>query len=221
MSQQSIISEKKFKPRDKFWSPVDKNYASLQSFNEVPSGKWWAGKCGPEAVLFGSKRCYKRELQGWLGLKLYELFGVPIPGIALSFQIPNVSESEKNNLYDLQTPCLHLMWNVEESFFLGGDFIERYRKISKDALPRLQPSLLDERSVSVRGFGSALAVAFFLYDRDWLGEDGRNLGYMVQRGGDDAQVTKLNAESVFYFLKHYGGQYLSTRSSTEGFLLCK
>lgn len=182
--------------------------ADFQYFEEKTTRSIWIGKSSNQAISFPKARhplyqAYYEEYKEWLGWAMYRFFGIPVPELCLSFQIPRKVDKPVEG-FNYRDPHLHVMSRFIDSFSpLGADFLEAYKQNASQKKPPQVP-LSDGLFLPLQGFGTILAVACFLYDSDCLGGGGSNMGYLVEERGEKiARIFKIDPGCAFSFLEQY------------------
>ena len=197
---------------------------SIRYFENVNTKAKWIGKCSDIAITKQKKDGtpvapdYIKEYKEYLAIKLYNLFDVGTPDIALSNQVLSIETQEgvfgyalkdykqQNrgklplNVPDIDKPRLHLMSRYIDDFRpLGERFIKDYHQQPYRYYYNYQILNQEGKYVPLKGFGKALAVACFLYDYDCVGNSGTNMGYVLK--GTYAEIVKIDAGEAFAFFE--------------------
>jgi tetratricopeptide (TPR) repeat protein len=185
---------------------------SIQYFLHKPTQTNWIGKCS-ELAIFSQKENgqpalpdYINEYKECLAIKLYSHFGVQTPEVVLSRQIVSQKAQDtfgwmieegiqhfprtRNTIPNIAAPRYHIMSRFIDGFYvLGENFLTSYPQSEE---------IFRIKGTSLKGFGTTLAVATFLYDYDCVGNSGGNIGYIIEDGC--ANVVKIDAGEALPFV---------------------
>jgi len=198
-----ILPQNTFKPTGE--KPQGGSSACIQFFIKKDDGSVWIGKCSGQGIgnCDGNGKIIKPntidEYREYISTKLYKLFGVRTPEIALSNQLLTKEAIENFEVPNANTTRVHFMSKCIDNFTIFGDkFVANYKKTPKNLRYQINGK-------PIRGFGRVLAVATFLYDYDCIGNSGGNMGYIID--GNDAIVVKIDAGEALPFKKCVPGTY--------------
>mgnify|MGYP000911157574 CR=1 FL=1 len=188
VSQESLISDIEFEPLLK---PSPGGSSFTRWFIDKEGKTEWIGKCSVQAVLEKSEY---NEYKEYLASQLYELFGVKVPKTLLSIQyLDQKIQQDKDwgRRKGIDQPKLHIFSQVVPGFeLLGKTFVEDYKNSSKKN--RKELFCIGEGKVPLRGFGRVMAVAILTQDYDFIGNTGRNIGYIPVENGKYFEILKID-----------------------------
>lgn len=205
-----LKSGAEFKPLN-IGRPVGGSSIVIQFFEAIADHKRWIGKSTVSALLTPPSQHnvvpkYLEEYLEIVGMKFYELLGVPTPQVVVSEQ--PIPEETINLLqgagytYNKGTKYLHIMSEFINDFHeYGSEFVHHYRRQKAQGAICYQVESVSG-PLMLRGFGAAMAVANFIYDADCIGNSGGNIGYVLakEQGVEYARTIKIDPGYAFGFL---------------------
>ena len=187
MPEKPFISEIEFEPLHK---PRPGGSSFTRWFTDKENKMEWVGKCSVQAI---KDRNQYDEYKEYLASQLYKLLGVKVPKTILSSQYleNNIQKDELWRKCNINQPRLHILSQVVPGFeLLGERFVEDYKNSSKKNQKEL--FCLGERKVPLEGFGRVMAVAILSHDYDFIGNTGRNIGYIPSENGEYFEIFKID-----------------------------
>ena len=183
-----FISELEFESLHK---PSPGGSSFTRAFTDKESKSEWIGKCSEQAVQSQNEYDEYRE---YLASQLYELLGVKVPKTLLSRQY-FVEKIQKGELWrrckGAHQPRLHILSQVVPGFeLLGKDFLQEYKSSSEKN--KKEPFCIGEGKVPLKGFGRMMAVAILTQDYSFIGDPGRNIGYLPKKNGKYFEILKID-----------------------------
>ena len=201
-NNEPLISPRKFKRIDE---KVERGSSPVRNWYRDENGRKWMGKCSMATYMAGAfdgKHAHSQsnfdDYKELLAIKLYSLFKVKTPETTLSLQCLG-SDIQQNNFLDAEhvdRPRIHLMSRYLDGFEeLGDDFVEKYTSSIANGTLAYYP----QENLPLKGFGRALFASILLHDYDCLGNSGGNMGYIVNKEEEVAEVVKIDPGEALSF----------------------
>ena len=225
-----ITPTSNFTPVPELGRPPGGSSPVIHFFRDQETGARWIGKLGQVPLrdkeviraacqLPGFLGMYADEILEKLGLAVYQLLGTEVPESVLSYQPVTMEAMHPDMLLAMQlnaedegrvfelpnSPRMHYMSRyVDEFQHLDKDFVEHYLANAKrcgNEYVKIQTR--EGEMLPLRGLGSMLAAADFVYDLDCLGDSCGNAGYVIRddaaTGERYAQLVKIDAGYAFSY----------------------
>ena len=168
---------------------------SLKRWFLDEKGQQWLGTCTWEALeKTDSSFDYTEEYKQLIAMKLYQLFGVKTPEVALSEQQldSQLKEKELFQIFDLEAPRIHIMFQFISGLKeLGEKFIKEYKSENRKDEKFFIAG--EDSKYPLKGLGRILAVSYLICDYTPFSD---SIGYVRNHNGNCFEAVKIKVEKI-------------------------
>ena len=151
----------------------------------------WIGKVSMQSLYNNDSF---QEYKEYLASIIYKFFGVTVPKTVLAEQVLDEryqNQDMRHITRNLDKAWLHVISNVIPGFELvGPNFVKQYKRAARQNKNR--PFCVNEGTTPLIGFGKLMAVAILIDDYDFIGNAGKNLGYIPKENGKYFEIVKID-----------------------------